>query len=80
MIIIRKIPLREKRDIGVVTPLESSVRKACRRQAGIGVDVTAHFMSEPSPGALLWVAIAIAAFGPGADGSGEVDDNATLTL
>ena len=69
-----------KRDINVVTLLKASVRKACRRQGGVGVDVTAHLICEPNAGAVLRVAVAISTFGPGVDAPGEVDDDSTLTL
>ena len=56
-----------------MTQLEASVQKACRRQGGVGVDVTAHSMGELNGGAVLRVAVAITTFGPGVDAPGEVD-------
>ena len=44
------------------------------------MDVTAHAMGETNDGSMLWVAIAITAFGPGVDGAGEVGHDVTLTL
>ena len=63
-----------------MTQLEASVRKACRRQGGVGVDVAAHYMGGPNAGAVLRVAVAIMTFSPGVDAPGEVDDDVTLTL
>ena len=54
--------------------------EACRRQGGVEVGVTAHAMGEPNAGAVLWVAIAVTAFGPCVDAPGEVDDDVTLML
>ena len=37
-------------------------------------------MGEPNAGAVLRAAMAVTAFGPGGDASGDVDDEVTLTL
>ena len=73
-------PLGRKRDIDVATQFEASVRKACRREGGVGVDVTAHAIGELNAGAVPWVAIAITSFGPVVNAPGEVDNDVTLTL
>ena len=42
--------------------------------------VTAHAFGEPNAGAVLRVAIAITAFGPGVDATGKADHDVTLTM
>ena len=37
-------------------------------------------MGEPNAGAVLRAAMAVTAFGPGADAPGDMDDDVTLTL
>ena len=37
-------------------------------------------MDEPNAGAVLWEAMAVTAFGPGGDASGDVEDEVTLML
>ena len=44
------------------------------------MEATASAVDEPNAGAVLRVAMAVTAFGPGGGAPGDVDDDATLTL
>ena len=44
------------------------------------MEITAGALGEAYAGAVLWVAMAVTAFGPGGGAPGDVDDDATLTL
>lgn len=57
-----------------------SVLKACGRQDGARVEVTAHAIREADAGPALRAATAFTAFGPGIDTLGDVDDGVTLAL
>ena len=60
--------------------LKASVLKAQGRQDGAGMELTARSVGEPNDGAVLRATMAVTAFVPGGDGSGNVDDEVALTL
>lgn len=59
---------------------KKSVLKACVRQDGARVVVTAHAIDELNAGVVLRAAMAVMAFGPGVEAPGDVDDGIALTL
>ena len=60
--------------------LKAYVLKAHRCQDDSGMEFTALAVGEPNAGAVLRVAMAVTAFGPGGNASGDVEDEVTLTL
>ena len=80
VVIIGWKPLREKLGIDVMAQLKASVLMAHRHEDGPEMEITAGAVGEPNAGAVLRAAMAVTAFGPGGDASGDVDDDVTLTL
>ena len=80
LVIIGQKTLREKLGIDVMAQLDASVLKAHVCQDDAGVEFSAVAVGEPNPGAVPRAAMAVTAFVPGGDASGDVEDEATLTL
>ena len=80
MAIIGQTTLREKLGIDVMAQLKASVLFACDRQDGAVVELTACPSGEPNAGAVLRMAMAVTAIGPGGDSSGDLDNNVTPEL
>ena len=80
VVIIGQKTLREKLGIDVMAQLKASVLKAHGCQDDSGMEFTAFAVGEPNAGAVLRAAMAVTAFGPGGDASGDVEDEVTLTL
>ena len=80
VVIIGQKTVREKLGIDAMAQLKSSVLKAHERQDSAGMDLTALAVGEPNAGAVLRAARAVAAFAPGGNVPGDVDDVVTLTL
>ena len=79
VIIVQK-PLREKLGIDVMAQLKASVLKAQWRQDGAWMELTACSVGKRNDGDVLRAAMAITAFVPGGDATGDVDDKVPLTL
>ena len=77
VVIIGQKTLREKLGIDVMTQFKASVLKAHRREDGPEMKATAGAVDEPNAGAVLLVAMAVMAFGPGGGTPGDVGDDAT---
>ena len=80
MIIIGQKTLREKIRLDAMAQLNASVLKAHGCQDDAGMEFTALAVGEPNAGAVLRAAMAVAAFVPGGDAPGDVDDEVALTL
>ena len=80
MVIIGQKTLREKLGIDVMAQLKASVLKAHGREDGPKMETTGGAAGETNAGAMLRVAMAVTAFGPGGDAPGDVDDGVTLAL
>ena len=81
MVIIGQMTLREKLGTVVKAQLEASVLKTHGRELGPEMEITAGgTVGEPKAGAVVPVAMAVLAFGPGGNALGDVDDGVTLTL
>ena len=80
VVIIGQKTLREKLGISVLAQLKASVLKEQERQDSPWMKLTARSVGEPNYGAVLRAAMVVAAFVPGGDAPGDVDDEVTLTL
>ena len=60
--------------------IKASVLKAHGCDDGPEMEVAAGAVGVPNAGAVLRAAMAVTAFGPGADAPGDVDDDVTLTM
>ena len=81
MVIIGQMTLREKLGIDVTARPKASVLKEHGREDGPEMEITAGCdVGEPNAGAVVRLAMAVTAFGPGGDVPGDVDDDVTLTL
>ena len=60
--------------------LKDSVLNAQGLRDGAWIELAARSVSEPNDGAVLRAAMAVAAFVPGGDAPGDVDNEVTLTL
>ena len=72
--------LKENIGINVMAQVKASVLKDHGRLDGAGMELKACAVGEPNAGAVLRAALAVAAFGPGGDAPGDVDDDIMLTL
>ena len=82
-VIIGQKTLREKLGIDVMAQLKAFVLKVLKAhgcQDYSGMEFTSLAVGEPNAGAVLRAAMAVTAFGPGGDASGDVEDEVTLTL
>ena len=80
VVVIGQKTLRENLGIDVMAPLKATVLKACGRQDGARVELTAHVAGELNAGAVLRAAMAVTAFGPTGDAPGDVDVEVILML
>ena len=79
VVIVGQKTLREKLGTDVMAQPKASVLKAHGCQDEAGMEFAALAVGEPNVGAVLRAAMAVTAFGPGGDASGDVEDEVTLT-
>ena len=80
VVIIGQKTLKDKLGFDVMAKLKAFLLRECGHQYGAGVELTTRAVGEPNAGAVLRVAMAVTALGPGGNVPGDVGDEVTLEM